>query len=191
MASPFVPFSGGDFLPPAPTSGGMADDEPPPCSRCGFGGCDLRVAGCGCLLHTVSTPVFPRHVETGTNPTCASFFPPDDNKTRTAHLDMGAAPDRRNPSGILADERHAHNCLWGGSLSLGSCVDASSCTSRLFHGLMTCSTRCHSRLTLPLIDLSLLHSSDGTEMLPDFQPEHSQAMPRMPIGDHRAFPFPH
>jgi hypothetical protein len=58
MASPFVPFSGGDFLPPAPTSGGVADDGPPPCSRCGFGGCDLRVAGCGCLLHTVSTPAF-------------------------------------------------------------------------------------------------------------------------------------
>ena len=55
MESPFAPFSGGDFLPPATTSGGMADDSSPPCSRCGFGGCDLRVAGCGCLLHTVST----------------------------------------------------------------------------------------------------------------------------------------
>ena len=60
MESPFAPFSGGDFLPPATTSGGMADDSSPPCSRCGFGGCDLRVAGCGCLLHTVSTlsPLF-------------------------------------------------------------------------------------------------------------------------------------
>ena len=34
---------------------GMTDDSSPPCSRCGSGGCDLRVAGCGCLLHTVST----------------------------------------------------------------------------------------------------------------------------------------
>ena len=77
MESPFAPFSGGDFLPPATTSGGMADDSSPPCSRCGFGGCDLRVAGCGCLLHTVSTLCFPvlAYVGTGTNPTCF-FFPP-------------------------------------------------------------------------------------------------------------------
>ena len=74
MESPFAPFSGGDLLPPATTSGGMANDSPPPCNRCGFGGCDIRVAGCGCLLHTVSTLCFPvlAYVGTGTNPTC--FF---------------------------------------------------------------------------------------------------------------------
>ena len=75
MESPFAPFSGGDLLPPATTSGGMANDSPPPCNRCGFGGCDIRVAGCGCLLHTVSTLCFPvlAYVGTGTNPT-SSFF---------------------------------------------------------------------------------------------------------------------
>ena len=141
MASPFVPFSGGDFLPPAPTSGGVADDGPPPCSRCGFGGCDLRVAGCGCLLHTVSTPVM-------------FFFSPRRNwyksyvllffrrmKTtnkRTAHLDMAAAPDPPTLAASLQMRGMRISLFVGAAVCLGSSVDV-SCTPRgsrahdLFH----------------------------------------------------------
>jgi hypothetical protein len=32
----------------------MNGDEYVRCNRCGFGGCDVRVAGCGCTLHAVS-----------------------------------------------------------------------------------------------------------------------------------------
>jgi hypothetical protein len=32
----------------------MDGDEYVRCSRCGFGGCDVRVSGCGCTLHAVS-----------------------------------------------------------------------------------------------------------------------------------------
>jgi len=31
----------------------MAGDEYVCCYRCGFGGCDVRVSGCGCTLHVV------------------------------------------------------------------------------------------------------------------------------------------
>eukprot|EP00525_Craspedostauros_australis_P011679 CAMPEP_0198118116 /NCGR_PEP_ID=MMETSP1442-20131203/20426_1 /TAXON_ID= /ORGANISM="Craspedostauros australis, Strain CCMP3328" /LENGTH=80 /DNA_ID=CAMNT_0043776315 /DNA_START=181 /DNA_END=423 /DNA_ORIENTATION=+ len=32
----------------------MNGDEYVRCARCGYGGCDVRVAGCGCVLHAVS-----------------------------------------------------------------------------------------------------------------------------------------
>ena len=32
----------------------MNGDEYVRCNKCGFGGCDVRVAGCGCTLHAVS-----------------------------------------------------------------------------------------------------------------------------------------
>lgn len=32
----------------------MDGDEYVRCTRCGFGGCDVRVSGCGCTLHAVS-----------------------------------------------------------------------------------------------------------------------------------------
>ena len=32
----------------------MSGDEYVRCNRCGFGGCDIRVAGCGCRFHAVS-----------------------------------------------------------------------------------------------------------------------------------------
>jgi hypothetical protein len=32
----------------------MDGDEYVRCSRCGFGGCDVRVSGCGCTVHAVS-----------------------------------------------------------------------------------------------------------------------------------------
>ena len=32
----------------------MNGDEYVRCNRCGFGGCDVRVSGCGCTLHAVS-----------------------------------------------------------------------------------------------------------------------------------------
>jgi len=32
----------------------MNGDENVKCRRCGFGGCDVRVLGCGCTLHGVS-----------------------------------------------------------------------------------------------------------------------------------------
>ena len=32
----------------------MNGDQYVKCGRCGFGGCDVRVAGCGCTLHGVS-----------------------------------------------------------------------------------------------------------------------------------------
>ena len=32
----------------------MNGDEYVRCNRCGFGGCDVRVAGCGCTMHAVS-----------------------------------------------------------------------------------------------------------------------------------------
>jgi hypothetical protein len=31
----------------------MNGDEYVRCNRCGFGGCDVRVSGCGCTLHAV------------------------------------------------------------------------------------------------------------------------------------------
>src|SRR5210317_528942 len=31
----------------------MNGDEYVRCNRCGFGGCDVRVQGCGCTLHAV------------------------------------------------------------------------------------------------------------------------------------------
>ena len=33
----------------------MNGDEYVRCNRCGYGGCDVRVQGCGCTLHTVRT----------------------------------------------------------------------------------------------------------------------------------------
>ena len=137
MASPFVPFSGGDFLPPAPTSGGMADDEPPPCSRCGFGGCDLRVAGCGCLLHTVSTPVFPRHVETGTK-SYVLLFSRRMTTRRVLRILTWAPLQIAATLAVSLQMRGMRIIVCGAAVHLGSCVDVSS---RL-HGLMTCSTRC-------------------------------------------------
>jgi hypothetical protein len=35
----------------------MNGDEYVRCNRCGFGGCDVRVSGCGCTMHAVSTIV--------------------------------------------------------------------------------------------------------------------------------------
>lgn len=32
----------------------MNGDEYVRCNRCGFGGCDVRVSGCGCTMHAVS-----------------------------------------------------------------------------------------------------------------------------------------
>lgn len=32
----------------------MDGDEYVRCTRCSYGGCDLRVSGCGCTLHAVS-----------------------------------------------------------------------------------------------------------------------------------------
>ena len=32
----------------------MNGDEYVRCNHCGFGGCDIRVAGCGCTMHAVS-----------------------------------------------------------------------------------------------------------------------------------------
>ena len=32
----------------------MDGDEYVRCTRCGYGGCDVRVSGCGCTLHAVS-----------------------------------------------------------------------------------------------------------------------------------------
>ena len=31
----------------------MNGDEYVHCNRCGYGGCDVRVAGCGCTMHAV------------------------------------------------------------------------------------------------------------------------------------------
>lgn len=36
----------------------MNGDEYVRCSRCGYGGCDVRVSGCGCTLHAVSFVLF-------------------------------------------------------------------------------------------------------------------------------------
>ena len=36
------------------TGVGMDGDEYVRCSKCGHGGCDVRVSGCGCTLHAVS-----------------------------------------------------------------------------------------------------------------------------------------
>ena len=36
----------------------MNGDEYVRCVRCSYGGCDLRVAGCGCTLHSVGDCVF-------------------------------------------------------------------------------------------------------------------------------------
>ena len=36
----------------------MNGDEYVRCVRCSYGGCDLRVAGCGCTLHSVGNCVF-------------------------------------------------------------------------------------------------------------------------------------
>ena len=33
----------------------MNGDEYVRCNRCGYGGCDVRVSGCGCTLHAVSS----------------------------------------------------------------------------------------------------------------------------------------
>lgn len=33
----------------------MNGDEYVRCNRCGFGGCDVRVQGCGCTLHAVGS----------------------------------------------------------------------------------------------------------------------------------------
>ena len=35
-------------------SAAMNGDEYVRCAKCGFGGCDVRVSGCGCTLHAVS-----------------------------------------------------------------------------------------------------------------------------------------
>lgn len=32
----------------------MNGDEYVRCNRCGYGGCDVRVSGCGCTMHAVS-----------------------------------------------------------------------------------------------------------------------------------------
>ena len=32
----------------------MNGDEYVRCKRCGYGGCDVRVSGCGCTMHAVS-----------------------------------------------------------------------------------------------------------------------------------------
>lgn len=34
---------------------GMNGDEYVLCARCRYGGCDVRVLGCGCTVHAVST----------------------------------------------------------------------------------------------------------------------------------------
>jgi hypothetical protein len=34
----------------------LGGDEFARCSRCSFGGCDVRVSGCGCNLHAVRSP---------------------------------------------------------------------------------------------------------------------------------------
>lgn len=41
-------------IPAAFGSIAMDGDEYVRCNRCGYGGCDLRVSGCGCTLHSVS-----------------------------------------------------------------------------------------------------------------------------------------
>jgi hypothetical protein len=50
-----------DFGIPANTSAfasiAMDGDEYVSCSRCGHGGCDIRVFGCGCTVHAVRTDV--------------------------------------------------------------------------------------------------------------------------------------
>ena len=33
----------------------MNGDEYVRCNRCGYGGCDVRVSGCGCTMHAVSS----------------------------------------------------------------------------------------------------------------------------------------
>lgn len=33
----------------------MNGDEYVRCSRCSYGGCDVRVSGCGCTMHAVSS----------------------------------------------------------------------------------------------------------------------------------------
>lgn len=33
-------------------------DEYVRCVKCGYGGCDVRVSGCGCTLHAVSGKIF-------------------------------------------------------------------------------------------------------------------------------------
>lgn len=33
----------------------MNGDEYVRCNRCGYGGCDVRVQGCGCTLHSVGS----------------------------------------------------------------------------------------------------------------------------------------
>ena len=32
----------------------MDGDEYVRCNKCGYGGCDVRISGCGCTLHSVS-----------------------------------------------------------------------------------------------------------------------------------------
>lgn len=41
-------------IPSAFGSIAMDGDEYVRCTRCGYGGCDVRVSGCGCTLHAVS-----------------------------------------------------------------------------------------------------------------------------------------
>ena len=44
------------YLPPVESFDGnmaMDGDEYVRCSRCGYGGCDVRVSSCGCTLHAV------------------------------------------------------------------------------------------------------------------------------------------
>jgi hypothetical protein len=48
----------GSIITPADIFGNINGDEYVRCSRCGYGGCDVRVAGCGCTLHTVRIHVF-------------------------------------------------------------------------------------------------------------------------------------
>lgn len=47
---------GVDGIPSAAVFGSIAmnGDEYVRCNRCGYGGCDVRVASCGCTLHAVS-----------------------------------------------------------------------------------------------------------------------------------------
>lgn len=49
-------FDDMNFLPPgafAVSSLATDGDEYVRCSKCGFGGCDVRVSSCGCTLHAV------------------------------------------------------------------------------------------------------------------------------------------
>ena len=36
----------------------MNGDEYVRCRRCGYGGCDVRVSGCGCTMHAVSVYIY-------------------------------------------------------------------------------------------------------------------------------------